>query len=370
MPRTLLWGENPKYYDTATMGRYWRWVTNGAIHPTNGYDGQACLTFDESTGYTTPGTPPIAEDPNIATIFPEDRGQPFTDGYHFGCGDRFYLSAYPAATTGIFYVLNVEQWSQLMLAVEPTGELSAYLSMGPEVSLSPIWTSDFQLTLNTHQKLGFWGMINFLNGWFDVYWSDSADPSVPAQQMVFVSGKITASNALFSPKGIGFGGTPQMRHSHMFVFSGSPTYTDPIRGVGFYAKYVPVVGAGTYSSLWTPNGAATIHEAIDDTAPDDDATVITTNDANKDFDVTVDDVDSTRVIYGVQTALCYKRPTAIAASLKPTVVVDEKSILLPHIGATGTDWSVTGGFSRRNPVNGQPWTRTRLNTGVGWGGRS
>lgn len=358
MARTLLWIENPCYYTTATMGPYWRWVTNGAIHQTNGYGSSGCLTFDEATGYSSSGSPPVAEDPNYATIFPEDHGQPVTDGDNFFMGSRFYISAYPATDPlPIFLVLNTEQFVQSMLVINTDGTLSVYRSIGAGKTL--LWTSTFTIPTSTHTRLGWLGLIAKVNGWFDVY--------VDGVHEVFVPGLNTAQHDLTQWRGVGFGGDANVRHSHMYCGCGIPPYEDIVRRGGLLANYKAVSGVGAEAD-WVPN-TGTIATAIDDTTPDDDTTHIQAGASGEEFSVTVDAIGDTRMVYGVQVAARYLRPSESSISLRLMNVNGTQKYLAPLPGGGADDWSAQRAFFRRNTTTGTAWSGTAVDA-QRWGGRA
>jgi hypothetical protein len=354
-PIELKWGGHPAYYDTDTMGRYWRWVTNGAIDPTGGYLGGPCLTFDESGGFTTTGTPPIGEDPNIATVFPGDWGAPVTDPVHLFMGGRFEVDSYPAARTLIYAPLNVEQFVQCMLAMETDGRLAVYRSIGG--AAVQLWLSTDPLDLGLH-RLGFLVGVNQINGWFDLY--------VDGSHWIYKPNLDTAQHDLTAWAGVGFGGSEAMRHSHMFLFQGVPEYNDGVRQGGLFARYLPVTGNGALEE-WETN-TLSIAAAVDDPAPDDEATAIAPEASNSDFTVEVDELPITRNIYGVQVDMVYQRTDATGNALRPLVLLDGATYLGENVGGS-EDWSVVRKVWTKNPATGTPWSRTRLNAAE-WGGRA
>jgi hypothetical protein len=366
MARTILWGSNPKNQSTATMGPYWRWVTNGAIHASNGYDGSACLTFDAGSGFTTTGTPAIAEDPNIATIFPEDHGQPVlsAEQNHFFMGSRFYISSYPATDPlPIFLVLNEEQFVQCMLTINTDGTLSVYRSIGAGKTL--LWTSSFTMPTGAHHRLGWLGRVAKANGWFDVYLDDVV-PGVP-EQKVFIDGLNTAQHDLVPFRGVGFGGDANVRHSHMYMGCGIPVHNDLIRRGAFLANYMSITGVGAEAD-WVPN-TGTIATAIDDTTPDDGTTYIQAGAQYEEFSVEVDAIGDTRLVYGVQVEARYQRPAESAISLRIMNVNGTRKTLAPLPGGGVDDWAVQRALWRTNTTTGTSWSGARVDA-QRWGGRA
>ncbi len=354
-PPVFLWGDSPgAYYNTATMEKYWRSLTDAIVDPT-GYDGDGAIGFDAGSGITS-GPQVISGNPNIATIFPADHGRFPSDNKRVIVGSRVYIGAYPGSTQALLYVLNAAGLVQLTVAIEPAGTLSVY--QGNLDTLIADWSSYGPLTLDWH-RLSIQSYIARTLGCMDL----SVDSTT-----VYVDYIDTAIEDDEEWAGVGFGGTEDIKHSHPWLFSGYASIADRRLIHGYLrAAYLPVDANGQYTD-WTPN-AGTIATAIDDTVPDDATTQIEPDGANSEFSVTVDDLPVTRKVYGAQLAIRYKRNVFGAASLRPHVVMNSSPYHIDALGGAADDWAVARAVWDKNPATNTPWSRTAINNAE-WGGRS
>lgn len=233
-----VWHDQPDYYTTATLPRFWTEAhADAEVAAGEGYLGGAALT-----GAT--------EDAYVLTL-----STGLSDSVEFGVGCRLKIDALPAADKIIFGITTTGGELQCCLSLNTDGTVSLW--RGAMTTL--LATSTDALATGSQLRLGMTGIIDEANGAIEAW--RNRDP------IARVNGINTAGASPSTWGGVYVGLAPDLYHSHLYAQAG---YADLRPG------YVVRVLRPTIALFtgYAPSGAASIPEAIDDPTPDDDASYI------------------------------------------------------------------------------------------------
>ena len=364
----LLWGCNPAKWDTTTLYApgLFRTLRNVAVEPSGGYlpvgatwDSGA-ITFSGNSPADTFGPDELVGTYDYAAKWPRF----IPDSLHWAVGSRFWMDANPSEVTPIYLVLNQEGFCQMSLCIDTSGHLSAWRGL-PDVGLNPnnleLWNSGVALDTGVWHRLGFWGLVASVNGWFDVYQN--------GQHLTFTAGKITHIHAIIPWTGIGFGGTSDMKHSHLYIGCGIPETVQNFQRRGSFLSIPGLPSADGSYTAWASN-VATRYQALDEAPPDDGTTRIASDTVGAIYTVERESLTGTRGILGIQQTARYMRPDDTAYALRQCVTVDDVVYPATTLAADAAEvWA----FDQPevllvDPSNSLPFTRARLNERIEWGG--
>jgi hypothetical protein len=357
----ILWGCNPGFLDTDTIQArgIFRTLVNVVVDPTGGYHNAVVDPTGVSGALTFGGSPSANFGPDEI----EDNGFNYAakwprfvpDGLHFSWGDRFWLDSNPASVTPIALVFNQEGFCNLSLCIDTSGHLCVWRGLpdGSHPLHEELWNSGVALALGEWHRLGFWGLISSVNGWFDVYQN--------SVHLVFKDAQVTHVHALVAWTGLGYGGDANMLHSHLWMGCGVPNYDSRFRRGGFLSLVGDPIADGAYTGGTSTE--ATNYEAIDETPADDAATRIDLLTVGEKYSIRREDLLGTRTILGAQNTIRFSRPEDSPYALRQFLAVNDVLYPSTTIAADAAgDWGWDQDLRLVDPSNGLPFTRARLNS--------
>jgi hypothetical protein len=281
----LLGIDNPDYYDTATLPRYW-WTEKyespegtPAVRA-DGYGGAAALTAEDGA-WTSVQQMPVR--PAVHPIAASQSG-----GW---LGARYLFEAYPDDPVMLFAMLAQDFSVQVSVSLNPDGSLSIW--RGPMTT--ELATSNTILPLDTFHRLWFKANVNSASGFAEV--------GLNRTVIRRFSGN-TRQDAGATLQGFLFGLPSDCAASHLYWGDIAGFQPEPLPALLVRNQFP--ASDGTLQD-WIPTGAGTMAEAIDDTVPDDDATRIDSALVGDAFTVHVDTLADAPLIYAVQSTVMIKK---------------------------------------------------------------
>lgn len=356
-----LWWCNPGFLDTSTVQAkgIFRTLVNVVIDPTGGYHNAVVDPTGTSGAITFGGSPSanFGEDGIAGSGFNYAAKWPrfVPDNLHFSAGDRYEFNGNPSVIVPIYLVFNQEGFCQLSLCVDTGGHLCVWRGLpdGSHGLHEELWNSGAALTVGTH-RLGFWGLLSGVNGWFDVYQN--------GVHLVFADALVTYVHSLVGWAGIGFGGDASMKHSHLWMGCGIPPYESNIwRRGAFLSLNGDPVEDGTYTGGISTE--ATHYEAIDETPADDAVSQIELKNVGEKYSIRRADLVGARSVVGVQNTLRFQRPEDSPYALRQFMAINDVVYPATTIAADAAgEWGWNQDLRLVDPSNGLPFTRARLNS--------
>ncbi len=292
----LLFFHNPDAYTTGNLPLYWTGnATYGSAGGTpgvraDGYLGRPALTGVGGYGWVR--FMPV--NPSIHPV-----------GHDFRAGGRFLFESAPPSTQNIILVKNlVGSDDQISVALNTDMTLSIFRGA------SEIQTSNQVLALDTFYRIGFKGTVRRAGGTAEAWLG-----STPIM-------KFAGDTAAVDPVdwgGVEFGLVEDSAVNHIYIGDQFGHHPDLIPGL--LVKYVQPDGDGTFNQF-TPDGAATIAEALDDADTDEDTTTAQAFAAGVRATMSMDDLDATAIIYAIQPTMVARTASQSGPSVRHITIAE------------------------------------------------
>lgn len=337
---SLLWFHNPDYYATAHASRFWSTTSNAVVVAGGGYGGAAGMRGSALAAYAIQ---------HVA-------GGDALNRFRVGC--RFRATAYPASAQIVLAVVEEDDVVQCCVSLDPAGTLTIW--RGPMTAA--LTTSVATVALSAWHRIGFKGTISKTIGEAEVHLNSTR--AVP-NRVVNAGGVDTSQSDHVAWSGAYVGLFTNMASSDYYAVDGEGSVNDLLPGlrVGYAFGSVAVLDE------WTKN-TGTLAAALDDAAPDDDATYIYADAYDLRYSLTPAAFPATETIYGVQSTAQVRNIAANGASPshEPLVVVDGSEFYGPWQSCVQEAWRPIRKLWAANPLTGEPWTVDDANAAE-WGGR-
>lgn len=331
-----VWHDQPDYYTTATLPRFWSVAhADAEVAAGEGYDGGSALT-----GAT--------EDASVVTF-----STGLSDSVEFGLGCRLKIDALPSAEKIILGITTTGGDLHCCLTLRTDGKVSLY--RGDMADL--LATSGDALATGSQLRLGMTGVLDEANGALEVYLN--RDP------IARINGTNTVAASPPTWGGVYVGLAPDVFQSHLYAQAG---YGD-LRP-GYVVRVLYPTGEPLFTG-WDPNTGtvADIPAAIDDPTPDDDTTYIRARALDVRYCVLHDPIDDVRIL-GARTIALVRNLSGSSPSFTPFVRhADGRLDFGDWRSVVDSAWRAIDRWYQRNPFTGDPWTPDDL-AAAGWGGHT
>lgn len=338
-----LWHDNPDYYDTATLDRFWSVVSADAIVSAgDGYDGAGALSATTDDAYVI--------DHGFIVGDPLNR-------FRVGC--RLWLDALPATEQIILGVVDDDAIVQCCLSLNTDGTLN--VRRGDVATGTVLATSTATVSTGAHHRIGFKGTVSHTGGELEAH-LDSVTGTL--NRVAAVTGEDTAFTDLISWKGIYVGLFTDMFASHFYANDGEGTVNDLIHGFRTRFEFLDAAVLDEWDK-----STGTMIAALDDAAPDDDTTYLFTDIFHARYTGTVTFPLMQRV-FGVQTTALVENEadSGFSPSHQPMVVVNDVEYIAAFQSVIVGTWRAIRKMWPVNPGTGVPWTPVEIDE-ASYGGR-
>jgi hypothetical protein len=328
------WHDQPDYYNTALMSRFWDTVhADARVVASKGYGSQRAWTG-------------ASEAASIIKYFTLDENK------NFGFGYRLLVEDYPSAE------------KILLAAVEEDGTVQLCVSIGTDGTLA-VWRGNLTTMLGDRStdavsafsslKFGFRGRVDRTDGFAEVF--------VNGNSVIRVDEVNTAATDPAEWHGLYVGLAPDIYQSHAYMGTG-----DGALRPGYLVKVLRP--ASIHTNEWSAN-TGTIDDAMDEADADDDTTYAFSTAFGQRFAVTLDTMLDTPIIYGTRSVFLVRNLADSGSPSFASLIRDEdgRRDTSHWKSCTSDAWRAIDRFDRLNPFTGLPWTVGDINA-CGWGGET
>lgn len=333
----LLWADQPDYYNTTLLPRYWDAEhADAQVNSTSGYLGLSALTGASIDAYV------------LKYLY----GQ--SDFEYFGMGHRMKIEAIPSAEKVILAAVDGAGAIQCCVTLRTDLKLQLYRG---NISAS-LATSATALSTAKEYRIGFKGRISPVEGFVEVY--------IDNDVFVRISGVNTAATSPAVWRGIQIGLFPSYYVSHMYAGQGTGALLHDFLGV---VKRP----AAIRTNEWATIGAGSLDDALDETTANDDTDYAQTNAVGNRFATEFEDITSTtQYVYGTRNVMVVRNLAAgPSTTIKPVVInPDGDRHYAEFRSCSDSEWRAIDRFDRVNPFTGERWQVSEVNGNYGWGGES
>jgi len=325
----LQWMRNPDRSVTADEPRWWSDLHADVTVTASGYNSTNGWTASSVDGYGIK-YPRVVTDPT---------------GFADGC--RIKLSGTPAAEKVVLAKVDDLGAIQCCVTITTARKLRIYRG---NIATALTAASDDALAIGTWYKLGFRGLVDHVAGEAEVY--------VDGDAVLAVNGVDTAEETTAVWRGVYVGFSSDWIIGHLYVLDGSGAFTALRKGAFVVALESTATGS---HAQYTPSGAATLHEAVDDTDPDDDTTHIKAAAIPlPKYSLVMATLADTPVVYGVQETALVKNSVA-GLNYANLAVVNGTTYVDGWQSADTAAWRALQTLWAANPNTGLPWTVGQVN---------
>lgn len=343
-------GDQPNYYTTALMPRYWDLCSSG-MEVASG-DG-----FDGANGWTASGAD------EFAVQYPRS-----VDTGAFGFVMRLYIDSLPGAAAILLGAAEAPDPGspttprlQVCCVLNTDGTVSIYRGDSGGTLLA---TSADTVPTGDHVRIAFAGTIAPVNGSAAVYLGVDGGSDETLQLLVQAAGVSTDDVGTGRRRGVYMGGTPDLVTSYLYTQGGGTLPQNPLCDVQF-------PDADTSLNDWgaEPGGSSNASE-INETAADDDTSFVYASTVNDSFAVEHETQDAKAQILGVRVVATVANEEASPSYAYRPLIRSAGGGVSLGVAKTVTDsWIGVDLNAPVNPFGGLPWTAAAIN-GSGFGGRT
>lgn len=329
-----LWHRNPNRSTTAFESRFWNVLHADVTVTSSGYDSTNGWTASSVDGY--------------GIKYP--RG--IQDQRGFSCGCRVNVASLPAVEKIILAMVNAAGEIQVAVTVNTDGTLQLWV--GDMATL--LATSIGTISTSTWYKLGFKGAIDGASG--------SLEAHLDGVPFVRVNNVNTAVESGAQWSGVYAGFSSDWTMGHLYVRDWSGGVTDLIPGA--YVKTLAPDANGS-STDWIPVGASTSYQAIDESTPDDDASVLLAPHVlGARFTASMSALATTRVIHAAQLSTMVRNvaDSGLSASHEIVAMISGSPYVDAWQSVTVDKWHVLTKTWETSPSTSVPWTVAEINAGT------
>lgn len=354
----LEWGDQPEYYNTAHMPRYWDVCHEDMeVASGDGYGGANAWTASSEGAY--------------AVKFPAD-----VDQRSFGQVIRCQIDSLPSSPVTLLGVVDAPGLGspetplvQCSAVLNPDGTMSIYRG---DASGTVLATSITEVPTGSHVRIAFSGTVDPVSGTATV-WLGETD-GTPLVAIAQVGGANTDATGSGLRRGVYMGGAPSIFTSYFYTQGAGTLPNDPLCDV-----VLPSVDSDLQEWTTIPASDPVNMAAVTDETPaNDDTDYGVAFDAGARYALQMGTVPDRSRILGVRVVPLVKL-VVLAPDLPVTELAGTFAVLVRNSAGginvgevrtvTGDEWVGVDRVWPVNPFTGEPFTTALINA-YAWGGVS